>query len=176
MRIDEKRSKNQRGSGGNRWLYPDVVGMSDLTKGWERIAVEAARASSVERAKLHSYEVKLKLNRSNIRESFFQTVSNSSWANTAYRVASEISEDAILELRLLASAHGIGFILLNPDEPTESQILIPANERTQIDWNLLNRLATENKDAKQYAKSIRDFHLTGETQMSLWDLTKTQQL
>lgn len=29
-RIDERRSSNKRGPNGNRWLYPDVVGMEDL--------------------------------------------------------------------------------------------------------------------------------------------------
>jgi hypothetical protein len=29
-RIDEKRSSNKRGPNGNRWLYPDLVGMEDL--------------------------------------------------------------------------------------------------------------------------------------------------
>jgi hypothetical protein len=170
MRIDELRSKNNRGAGGNRWLYPDIVGMIDLTTSWERISVEAAKASGVERASLSSFEVKLKLNRSNVREAFFQTVSNSSWANSSYLVASEITEDAMTELRLLSGAHGIGFILLNVDEPSESQILVPVKERLQADWNLLNRLATENSDAKKYVKSIRDFHLTGETQKSNWNL------
>jgi len=31
-RIEEKRSSNKRGPNGNRWLYPDVVGMEDLSK------------------------------------------------------------------------------------------------------------------------------------------------
>ncbi len=30
-RIDEKRSRNSRGSGGNKWLYLDLVGMEDLS-------------------------------------------------------------------------------------------------------------------------------------------------
>lgn len=170
MRIDELRSKNSRGAGGNRWLYPDIVGMTDLTTSWERISVEAAKASGVQRASLYSFEVKLKLNRSNVREAFFQTVSNSSWANFSYLVATEITEEAIIELRLLSGAHGIGFMLLNSDEPSESQILIPAKETSQADWNLLNRLASENSDAKKYVKAIRDFHLTGETHKSNWDL------
>jgi hypothetical protein len=170
MRIDELRSRNSRGAGGNRWLFPDIVGMTDLTTSWERISVEAAKASGVERASLFSFEVKLKLNRSNVREAFFQTVSNSSWANSSYLVASEITEDAMNELRLLSGAHGIGFILLNSDDPSESQILVPVKERLQADWNLLNRLASENSDAKKFVKSIRDFHLTGETQKSNWDL------
>lgn len=173
MRVDERRSTNRRGAGGNRWLFPDIVGMLDLTKSWERIAVEAAKSSGAERAMLSSYEVKLRLNTSNTREAFFQTLSNSSWAHFSYLVALEISEDAMLELRLLSSAHGIGFILLDGVQPNESQILIPARGRSSVDWNLLNRLAGENSDAKKYLKLVRDFHLTGESHKSGWDLAKS---
>lgn len=35
-RIDEKRSSNKRGPNGNRWLYPDVVGMEDLGAEWHQ--------------------------------------------------------------------------------------------------------------------------------------------
>jgi len=35
-RINEKRSSNKRGPNGNRWLYPDVVGMEDLGADWHR--------------------------------------------------------------------------------------------------------------------------------------------
>ena len=34
-RIDEKKSKNANGKHGNHWLYPDMVGMEDLTSGWD---------------------------------------------------------------------------------------------------------------------------------------------
>ncbi len=34
QRIDEKRSKNQRGNGGNQWLHPDIVAMQPVDKGW----------------------------------------------------------------------------------------------------------------------------------------------
>jgi len=173
MRIDEKRSSNRRGAGGNRWLFPDIVGMLDLTKMWERISIEAAKAVGVEQCLLSSYEVKLKLNTSNTREAFFQTLSNSAWANHSYLVACEISSEAMLELRLLSSAHGVGFILLDTKEPSESQILIPAQSRQSVDWNLLNRLASENTDAKKFIKLVRDFHLTGETHKSGWDLSKS---
>jgi hypothetical protein len=30
-RIDERRSRNKEGPNGNKWLYPDLVGMEDLT-------------------------------------------------------------------------------------------------------------------------------------------------
>lgn len=34
-RIDEKRSLNNRGVNGNKWLYPDMVAMEDLTAEWD---------------------------------------------------------------------------------------------------------------------------------------------
>jgi uncharacterized protein len=35
-RIDERKSANKQGPKGNKWLYPDVVGMEDLTADWIR--------------------------------------------------------------------------------------------------------------------------------------------
>jgi hypothetical protein len=35
-RIDEKRSRNTRGAGGNKWLYPDLVGMENLSGEWHQ--------------------------------------------------------------------------------------------------------------------------------------------
>ena len=61
------------------------------------------------------------INRSNVREAFFQTVSNSSWADFGYLVALEIADDAAMkELRMLSGLHGIGFIRLDMDNPPES--------------------------------------------------------
>ena len=42
--------------------------------------------------RLWSFEVKKELNVSNARKSFFQAVSNSSWANEGYLVATSISD------------------------------------------------------------------------------------
>lgn len=42
------------------------------------------------RCRLWSFEVKLKLTRGDVREAWFQTVSNSSWANQGYLVAAEV--------------------------------------------------------------------------------------
>ena len=92
--IDEKRSKNSAGAGGNKWLYPDLVGVEDLSSGWHREIKECVQHYGDNKTKLWSFEVKILINRSNVREVFFQTVSNSSWANFGYLVATEISEDA----------------------------------------------------------------------------------
>jgi Uncharacterized protein conserved in bacteria len=170
-RIDEKRSSNKRGPNGNRWLYPDLVGMEDLGADWHRIVRDCVQQYSDKRTKLWSFEVKLLINRSNVRECFFQTVSNSSWANFGYLVAAEIGGgDTLKELRMLSAAHGIGLIQLDPESPSESQILIPARERQEIDWDSANRLATENKDFLEYIKLVKQFYQTGEARPGDWDI------
>src|SRR6185369_12733516 len=42
-RIDEKRSSNMRGMGANRWLYPDIVAMENLSNEWVRDVKECIR-------------------------------------------------------------------------------------------------------------------------------------
>ncbi|MNC38580.1 hypothetical protein D3C75_871940 [compost metagenome] len=121
------------------------------------------------RARLWSFEVKLLLNRSNARKSFFQAVSNSSWANFGYLVAATVEGDGTLkELRMLAAAHGIGVIQIDVQSPTESQILIPARERSEIDWDMCNRLTEENGDFAEFIGRIRRFHQTGEVSAREW--------
>jgi len=170
-RIDEKRSSNKRGPNGNRWLYPDVVGMEDLGSDWHQEVRDCVNQYSDKRTKLWSFEAKLLINRSNARECFFQAVSNSSWANFGYLVAAEIEgQDTLKELRMLFAAHGIGFIKLDVDNPADSQVLIPARERDEIDWGMANRLATENRDFLEYVKLVKQFYQTGEARAADWDV------
>lgn len=168
-RIDEKRSKNSRGSGGNEWLYPDLVGMEDLSGDWHREVKDCVREYPDKKTKLWSFEVKQKINRSNVRKAFFQAVSNSSWANFGYLVTRELATDALKELRMLANLHGIGFIQLDAENASESQILIPSKERSEIDWDTANRLTQENTDFHEYIKRIRQFCQTGELRPADWD-------
>ena len=170
-RIDEKRSSNKRGPNGNRWLYPDVVGMEDLGAEWHQEVRDCVNQYSDKRTKLWSFEAKLLINRSNVRECYFQAVSNSSWANFGYLVAAEIEgQDTLKELRMLFAAHGIGLIKLDADNPAESQVLIPARERDEIDWDMANRLATENRDFLDYLKLVKQFYHTGEARVADWDV------
>lgn len=172
-RIDEKRSSNKRGPNGNRWLYPDVVGMEDLGAEWHQEVRDCVNQYSDKRTKLWSFEAKLLINRSNVRECFFQAVSNSSWANFGYLVAAEIEgQETLKELRMLFAAHGIGLIKLDADNPAESQVLIPARERDEIDWDMANRLATENRDFLDYVKLVKQFYQTGEARLADWDVPK----
>ena len=172
-RIEDSRSSNRQGPKGNRWLFPDLVGMEDLTADWHTEIKGAVKEYADKKTKLWSFEVKLLLNRSNLRESFFQAVSNSSWANYGYLVAAEVEgADTMKEMRMLFSLHGIGLIQIDPENPTESQILIPAKEKPEIDWATCDRLARENRDFLQFIKLIRQFHQTGDPRPRDWDIPK----
>jgi len=169
-RIDEKRSKNIHGANGNEWLYPDIVGMEDLSRDWHDEIKQCSSEHSDKKTKLWSFEVKVLINRSNVRKSFFQAVSNSSWSNYGYLVASRVEgADTVKELRMLCKLHGIGFIRLNPDNPPESEFLIPAQEKQNIDWDTANRLTEANKDFRDYVENIRQFYRMGKVKESDWD-------
>ncbi|MEQ4624070.1 hypothetical protein [Providencia manganoxydans] len=100
---------------------------------------------------------------SNVREVFFQTLSNSSWANVGYLVAAEITGDETLkELAMLCAAHSIGGILLDKEEIANTQILIQATEKENVDWELCNRLISINRDFEHYIELVSEFYKLGE--------------
>ena len=169
--INDKRSSNKHGKNGNIWLYPDIVAMEDLTRYLDNHIKDCMTYHTDKKVKLWSFEVKTKINRSNLRESFFQAVSNSSWANYGYLIATELDESAKRELDILTASHGIGFILFNPTE-NEGHILIPAQERKNIDWETANRITQENPDFKSFITEVTDFYTTGKTKLSDWDIPK----
>jgi uncharacterized protein len=171
-RIDEKRSSNRAGSGANEWLHPDMAGLEDLSNDWTREVRDCVSVLAARRARLWSFEVKLLINRSNVRKAYFQAVSNSSWAHFGYLVADRVSDDAMKELRMLAATHGIGVIQLDVAEPLESTILIPARERPEIDWDMCNRLTEENSDFIDYLARVKHFHQIGKTRAADWGLEK----
>jgi uncharacterized protein len=169
LRINEKKSTNSRGPGGNQWLHPDIVAMQAKDKEWNQIVKECASSSSGQSVRLWSFEVKRKLNSGNIRKCFFQAVSNSSWANEGYLVAAEVDASVEQELRMLSALHGIGVILLDAENPPESEILLPAKSREEVDWESVNRIAVENKDFMSYVESISTYFKTGRIKEKDWD-------
>jgi hypothetical protein len=172
MTINDKRSSNCSGTNANKWLYPDLVGMEAMMEGWAEAIKDCVKQYANIKAKLWSFEVKVKINHSNVRESFFQALSNSSWAHYGYLVAFSLVEskdsNTSRELEILSARHGIGFILLNINESEKGRILIPAKERLEIDWNMANRLVKENSDFKHFIKEVTSFYKTGETKRSDW--------
>jgi len=154
LRIDEKTSNKNGGENHNIWLHADVVGYKDLAKNFNEDAKDCLVQYSSERSYLFSFEVKPGIIKScNLRKFFFQTVSNSSWANYSYLVAEGIEDKAKAELQLLCSSFNIGFIQINQNKPEDSDIVIQA-AKTELDWNMINRIAEENPDFRKYLKNI----------------------
>lgn len=105
------------------------------------------------RHKLFSFELKKELSFSNLKKSYFQAVSNSSWANEGYLVVFDIDDEVLNELRRLNQSFGIGVIKLE-SEISNSKILLPAKER-EIDMQTLNMLIDNSpEDFEPFIKDI----------------------
>jgi len=171
LRIDEKTSSKEE-KNKNKWLHADMVGYQDLTTNFNEITKECLKEYAAQRSLLYSFEVKDgEINIGNIRESFFQTVSNSSWANYSYLVAEKIKDERTKqELLLLCESFKIGFIKLNKDIPENSEIIIQA-PRKELDWNMMNRIATENADFQKFLRKITSTYRTDDdyARKLLWE-------
>ncbi|NHA94256.1 HTH domain-containing protein [Helicobacter pylori] len=145
----------KKGKGGqNKWNYPDIVGVYFPYNKYKQETLRFLHHTGQERHKLFSFELKKELSFSNLKESYFQAVSNSSWANEGYLVVFEEIKDKVLgELRRLNQSFGIGVIKLE-SEISNSKILLPAKER-EIDIPTLNMLIEQSpKDFKPFMANI----------------------
>lgn len=151
------RHQTSKGRSYAQWLHPDLVGVYFPIDEWKSEVLDFAMAAGSKLVRLYSFEMKKGLAFSNIRESFFQAVSNSSWANEGYLVAARISQDDefMAELRRLSGLFGIGIIELDTDDPNSSEVLFPAKFKPELDWDTINKLAGENKDFMEFVKRIR---------------------
>ena len=141
----------------SQWLHPDIVGVYFPLEEWENEILDIAKEIGSVGIKFFSYEIKKELNFSNLRESFFQAVSNSSWANEGYLVAANIETDEELlnEIKRLNAAFGIGLIKLDIDDPDSSEVLYPAKEKESVDIETMNKIAQVNPNFKEFLKRIK---------------------
>ena len=158
--FHEKSLKNKIKDGEirNQWLYPDMIGVEfsfsyadDVTKLVNNIAVPLV--------KLYSYELKKELTASNVRECYFQAVSNSSWANEGYLVVEKIDLEQSMddELQRLNNAFGIGVIqLCTKEDVLNTVILYPSRVKDNIDIGTVNHLANYNPNVKTFIKTVNE--------------------
>ncbi len=157
----EKCLKDKKGK--CEWNYPDIVGVYfPYNKyfpynGYEEETLKFLHHTGQKRHKLFSFELKKELSLSNLKASYFQAVSNSTWANEGYLVVFGIKdkyEDKVLdELKRLNQSFGIGVIKLE-SEISNFKILLPAKER-EIDIPTLNMLIEQSpKNFEPFMKKI----------------------
>ncbi len=140
-------------AGEYRWNYPDIVGVYFPYNKYKGETLKFLHHTGQEKHKLFSFELKKELSFSNLKESYFQAVSNSTWANEGYLVVKNIKENVLDELRRLNQSFGIGVIKLE-SEISNSKILLPAKER-EIDIPTLNMLIEQSpKNFKSFMEKI----------------------
>ncbi len=160
--IDHRKCLKDK-KGKCEWNYPDIVGVyfpynkySPFDK-YDGEILKFLHHTGQKRHKLFSFELKKELSLSNLKESYFQAVSNSTWANEGYLVVFGIKDedkDKVLdELKRLNQSFGIGVIKLE-SEISNSKILFSARER-EIDIPTLNMLVEQSpKDFKPFMANI----------------------
>jgi hypothetical protein len=156
--FHENSTRTRRGY--NKWLHPDLVGVyfsfNDRIREYERVIIDFQNKFSITTTKFFSFELKIKIDISNLRECYFQAVSNSSWANEGYLVALKIDDEVIEEVRRLTNTFGIGLIKLDSETVEEGQIIVPATYKKQLDIDAMDRLASENRDFADFLQNAID--------------------
>lgn len=143
--------------GYNEWIHPDMVGFYLPLEDWRLEVIEFNRLSDNNSIRLYSFEIKKTLNKANYRESYFQAVSNSSWAHEGYLVAPEILQDDnfLAELERLAASFGIGIIHLDLADIGASHVIYPARIKGTLDWETINKLCDQNPDFAKFLKDVK---------------------
>jgi len=138
------------------WVHPDMVGCKYPFVEWKDEVYDLSSTIGNTSISIASFELKKRLTFSNLRESFFQAVSNSSWANESYLVAAEISDDIDFkkELSRLSTSFGIGVIHLNIQDSISSEIIFPSKFKDYLDWETINKL-TMNSDFKEFLARVK---------------------
>lgn len=164
--------------GQNEWLHPDLVGVYFPFRDYKAETLEIQSHLSITSIKLFSFELKISLNFGNLRQSYFQAVSNSSWANEGYLVTLNIDDDPTFkdEVRRLNNAFGIGIIKLNSENIFESEILFPSRINQEIDWDTVNRLTNENSDFSDFLKLITEDCKLGKVKSQYDKVLKIEEL
>ncbi|EIN3129493.1 HrgA protein [Campylobacter jejuni] len=146
--------QSKKGKGGeDKWNYLDIIGVYFPYDDYEKETITLLENIKQNSYKLFSFELKIALNFSNLKECYFQAVSNSSWANEGYLVVlQEIDSEVLSELRRLNQSFGIGVIKLEKDI-SNSQILISAKEK-ELDIQTLNMLINKNPNFKEFIDDI----------------------
>lgn len=148
----EKSKKSE--SGKDKWNYPDIVGVYFPYDDYQNETLGLLESLKLNNYKIFSFELKISINFSNLKESYFQAVSNSSWANEGYLVVlKELDSEVLSELRRLNQSFGIGVIQLDGSEISNSKIILSAKEKA-LDMQTIDMLVDKNEDFKKFINDI----------------------
>lgn len=150
--IFHEHSKNTKDRN-QKWIHPDMVGITFLQFKSKENESFMKLVNKKDTFIMTSYEIKKEIQTDyELKQYFFQAVSNSSWANYGYLVAFEINDNIKDEMERLNQAFGIGIIELKSN-PFESKILFQSKLRA-LDFTTIDKLCHVNPDYKKFIQSI----------------------
>lgn len=141
---EKSSSKNDQAQ---KWVHPDIIAVrfEDFESEGTLSLLKAVEPN--QSVQIYSYELKRRIESDyQLKQYYFQALSNSSWANMGYLAAFEIEQDLYDEMERLNNAFGIGIILI---EPSESKILFPAKEKS-LDYRTIEKLSRINPNFSEF--------------------------
>lgn len=152
--IYQERSSSKSDSA-QKWIHPDIVSAS-FVQMRNNTSEDLLRAIKTNEAMvLCSYELKIRIKTDyDLKQAFFQALSNSNWANFGYLVAFEITEekDVVDEMERLNQSFGIGIIQLGVT-PQLTKVLFPARKK-DLDFKTLDKLSAINEDFRDFVEQV----------------------
>ncbi len=146
--IFHEKSSNSKDNH-QKWIHPDMIGIKFLNlknKSSQSLMKMINKSDAFE---FVSYELKKEIKSDyELKKTYFQAVSNSSWANYGYLVAFEINSSLYEEMERLNQSFGIGIIELKAN-PYESEILYSAKNK-ELDFKTIDKLCEINKDFEKF--------------------------
>lgn len=143
----------KRGKNAEKWMHPDLVSVHLPFDDLDQNTIALAKNAGIETITIFSFEMKRDVTGANVREYYFQAVSNSSWANEGYLVSPKISDEALKQLSKLNASFGIGVIKLNLEDVHQSEILLPSRDN-DLDLTMIDELVHINKDFSMFVSII----------------------
>jgi hypothetical protein len=143
----------KKGKNAEKWMHPDLVSVHLPFDDLDQNTISLAKNAGIETITIFSFEMKKDVTGANVREYYFQAVSNSSWANEGYLVSPKFSDEALKQLSKLNASFGIGVIKLNLDDIHQSEILLPSREN-DLDVTMIDELVRINKDFSTFVSII----------------------
>jgi len=146
--IFHEKSSNSKDNH-QKWIHPDMIGIKFLNlknKSSQSLMKMINKSDAFE---LVSYELKKEIKSDyELKKTYFQAVSNSSWANYGYLVAFEINSSLNEEMERLNQSFGIGIIELKAN-PYESEVLFQAKNK-ELDFKTIDKLCEINIDFEKF--------------------------
>ena len=153
--------ENSKNIHGQQWIHPDIVGVNFAKFSQKECQNFFKATSSQNAADLYSYELKKRISSdTELKQYFFQAVSNSSWANYGYLVALDVADGLREELDRLCNSFGIGFILLGE----ETSILYQARKH-ELDFTTMDKLCSINPQFCEFLGKIEAYITADENQV-----------